>query len=156
MSVHSAGLLMCRLNDGVLEYFLVHPGGPFYAKKEDGVWSIPKGVPDPNEELLDAARREFLEETGISATPPFHSIGTAKLKSGKIIHAWTFEGKWDPAVAIVSNTFPLEWPPKSGKFIQVPENDRAEWVQKERAEKMINPAQVIFLTRAAEIYKVSS
>src|SRR5688572_26006131 len=137
MSLHSAGLLMCRVNNDLLEYFLVHPGGPFYTKKEEGVWSIPKGIPEQDEELLDAARREFQEETGIVPMPPFHSIGTAKLKSGKTIHAWTFEGSWDPSQGIVSNTFPLEWPPKSRKTIQVPENDRAEWMLKERAEKML-------------------
>jgi predicted NUDIX family NTP pyrophosphohydrolase len=154
MSIHSAGLLMCRFNHRGLEYFLVHPGGPFYIKKDEGVWSIPKGLPEADEELLDAARREFQEETGIVPSPPFHSIGTAKLKSGKTIHAWTFEGTWDPLKGIVSNTFPLEWPPKSGKIIQVPENDRAEWMLRDKAAKMINPAQAVFLSRAAEIFRV--
>jgi predicted NUDIX family NTP pyrophosphohydrolase len=152
MSLQSAGLLMCRMTPNGLEYFLVHPGGPFYVKKNEGVWSIPKGVPNDDEEMLDTARREFLEETGIAPTPPFHSMGTTKNKSGKIIHAWTFEGTWDPSKGITCNTFSLEWPPKSKKFIDVPENDRAEWMPLEKARRMINPAQIVFLERAAEIF----
>ncbi len=92
MNLLSAGLLMCRMTPDGLEYFLVHPGGPFYLKKNEGVWSLPKGVPEEGEEMLDAARREFLEETGIVPVPPFHSMGTTKNKSGKTIHAWAFEG----------------------------------------------------------------
>jgi predicted NUDIX family NTP pyrophosphohydrolase len=155
MSLLSAGLVMCRMTPEGLEYFLVHPGGPFYTKKNEGVWSIPKGVPNDDEELLDAARREFLEETGIVPAPPFYSLGTTKLKSGKIIHAWAFEGTWNPADGIISNTFLLEWPPKSKKFIDVPENDRAEWMPREKAQRMINPAQVVLLDRTAEIFRVS-
>lgn len=155
MNVFSAGLLMCRKTPNVLEYFLVHPGGPFYVKKNEGVWSLPKGIPNDEEDMLETARREFLEETGIVATPPFYSIGTAKNKSGKTIHAWTFEGDWDPAQGITCNTFSLEWPPKSGKLIEFPENDRAEWMPLEKARRMIHPAQVVFLDRAADIFRTN-
>lgn len=143
----AAGLLMFRKRDSALEFFLVHPGGPFYAKKNEGVWSIPKGIPEENEDLLVAAQREFFEETGLRATPPFHALGTARQKSGKIIHAWSFAGDWDPAQGIQCNTFDLEWPPRSGKFIKVPEVDRAEWMTFEKAISMINPGQISFLER---------
>ena len=155
MSAQSAGLLMCRMHHRELEYFLVHPGGPFWANKNDGAWSIPKGLPNDGEDLLIAAQREFMEETGLKPKGPFHTIGTAKLKSGKIIHAWTFEGEWDSSLGITCNTVSLEWPPKSKKFIEVPENDRAEWMTKEKAKRMINPAQIILLDRAAEIFRSS-
>lgn len=154
MSLLSAGLLMCRMTKDGLEYFLVHPGGPFYIKKNEGVWSLPKGVPEEGEEMLDAALREFFEETGIVPVPPFHSMGTTKNKSGKTIHAWAFEGQWDATKGITCNTFSLEWPPKSRKFIDVPENDRAEWMLLEKARRMINPAQAVFLDRAAEIFSI--
>lgn len=155
MNGQSAGLLMCRKRHDDLEYFLVHPGGPFWAKKNDGAWSIPKGAPNEGEDLLIAAQREFLEETGLTPKGPFHAIGTAKLRSGKVIHAWAFEGEWDPSLGITSNTFSLEWPPKSKKYMEVPENDRAEWMTKEKARRMINPAQIILLERAAEIFRSS-
>lgn len=138
---------MFRKRDSALEFFLVHPGGPFYAKKNEGVWSIPKGLPEENEDLLAAAQREFFEETGLTATPPFYALGTARQKSGKIIHAWSFAGDWDPAQGIQCNTFDLEWPPRSGKFIKIPEVDRAEWMTFEKASAMINPGQIPFLER---------
>lgn len=142
---------MCRM-EKELQYFLVHPGGPFYAKKNEGVWSIPKGLPENNEELLDTAQREFYEETGIKPTPPFHALGTAKLKSGKVIHAWCFEGEWDPKQYIISNIFNIEWPPASKKFVDFPEVDRAEWMTYDQAIKMIHPHQVSFLTKARDIF----
>jgi predicted NUDIX family NTP pyrophosphohydrolase len=154
MTKVTAGLLMVRKNKE-LEFFLVHPGGPFYVKKNEGVWSIPKGLPENNEELLQTAQREFYEETGIQSKPPFHTLGTSKLKSGKVIHAWCFEGEWDAAQAIVSNTFKIEWPPASKKFADFQEVDRAEWMTYDRAVKMIHPQQVPFLTRARDIFKVS-
>ena len=137
-----------------MEFFLVHPGGPFYAKKNEGVWSIPKGEPDTDEEiLLLTAQREFLEETGIKPVGPFQELGTIKQKSGKVVHAWSFRGDWNPADGIVSNVFKIEWPPNSKKFIDIPEVDRAAWMNLEEACKMIHPQQVPFLTRAQEIFQ---
>jgi predicted NUDIX family NTP pyrophosphohydrolase len=148
----SAGLLMCRYSTA-LQFFLVHPGGPFYKNKNEGVWSIPKGEADViTEDLLTTAKREFKEETGITPLGEFEYLGTVKLKSGKIIHAWSFMGKWDPSSGIVSNTFPLEWPPHSGKHIQVPEVDRAAWCTYEEAIHLIHPAQKKFLDRAKDLY----
>ena len=142
---------MCRKEKELL-YFLVHPGGPFYKKKNEGVWSIPKGLPENNEELLETAQREFYEETGIKPKPPFHALGTAKLKSGKVIHAWCFEGEWDSLQGIVSNIFKIEWPPASKKFVDFPEVDRGEWMTYDLAVKMIHPQQVSFLAKARDIY----
>jgi predicted NUDIX family NTP pyrophosphohydrolase len=152
MSQITAGMLMCRNVSRELEFFLVHPGGPFFVRKNEGAWSIPKGIPNEAEDLLLAAQREFFEETGITPTPPFHSLKSTKLKSGKIMHVWLFDGEWDPASGIVSNTFSLEWPPRSGKYKDVPEVDRAEWMSYEKAKVMINPHQAIFLDRAREFY----
>jgi predicted NUDIX family NTP pyrophosphohydrolase len=149
----SAGLLMYRTIHGTHQFFLVHPGGPFYAKKDDGVWTIPKGLIDEGEELLGAAKREFLEETGIAAEGNFISLSSVRLKSGKEVHAWMFEGEWDESGGITSNTFPLEWPPRSGKFIQVPEADRGGWFDLARALEKINLSQQPLLLRAAEILK---
>jgi predicted NUDIX family NTP pyrophosphohydrolase len=153
MTKVTAGLLMCRKNP-VLEFFLIHPGGPFFAKKNEGTWSIPKGLPEDNEDLLQTAQREFFEETGFKPTPPFHALGTAKMKSGKVIHAWCFEGDWDPEQGIVSNVFTLEWPPASKQFVDFPEADRAEWMAYDQATKMIHPQQVIFLTKAKEFFEI--
>lgn len=148
----AAGLLMCRRRGHELEFFLVHPGGPFWANKNDGAWSIPKGEPEQGEELLQTAQREFFEETGIRPTPPFHSLGSVKQKSGKVVHAWAFEGAWDPATGIVSNMIKIAWPPSSKKFIDIPEVDKAEWMPSNKASAMINPAQVGFLTKAKEVF----
>jgi predicted NUDIX family NTP pyrophosphohydrolase len=152
MSQISAGLLMCRFQNDDLQFFLVHPGGPFYQKKNEGVWSIPKGIIDGNEELLSGAKREFFEETGINPSGDFHSLGTIRLKSGKTVHAWTFLGQWNERDGIVSNTFPMEWPPRSGKFIQVPEVDIAAWMNLDLALKMINPAQQPLLQRSYDFF----
>jgi predicted NUDIX family NTP pyrophosphohydrolase len=138
---------MCRKNQNDLEFFLIHPGGPFYKNKNEGVWSIPKGMTEADEELLSAAKREFQEETGIISQEPYYSLGTAKMKSGKVIHVWGFIGEWDPDSGIESNTFKLEWPPKSGKLIDIPEADRANWFSFEDARKMIHPNQLVFLER---------
>lgn len=148
----AAGLLMCRKEHTELEFFLVHPGGPFFKKKDEGAWSIPKGLLENEEEILQTAQREFFEETGIKPEPPFHSLGSLKLKSGKTIHAWSFKGSWNPEHGISSNKCKIEWPPSSKKFIEIPEVDRAEWMNYDKAIKMINPNQIPFLTRAAEIY----
>jgi predicted NUDIX family NTP pyrophosphohydrolase len=146
----SAGLLMCRFHKNTLQFFLVHPGGPFFKNKDDGVWSIPKGIPESeSEELLTVAKREFEEETGIKPEGDFFSIGTAQQKAGKVVHAWAFIGEWDSAKEIKSNLFSLEWPPKSGRFQSFPEMDKAEWFPYDIAIKKINPAQIIFLDRAS-------
>lgn len=148
----SAGLLMCRIEKD-LEYFLVHPGGPYFKNKETGVWSIPKGLPAPGEALLATAMREFLEETGITPLPPFHSLGNIQQKGGKIVHGWCFLGDWDPAQGIVCNTFEIEWPPKSGRYQKYPEQDKAEWMNFSKAIDFINQAQIPLLERAKSIYQ---
>lgn len=148
----AAGLLMCRFHAGVLEYFLVHPGGPFFKNKHNGVWSIPKGIPEfDGEEMLDVAKREFLEETGITPSAPFHSIGSVQQKAGKVVHAWAFLGEWNPSNGIRSNTFTIEWPPKSGKIQAFPEMDEARWMVYDEAKIKINPAQILFLERAPDV-----
>ncbi len=136
----SAGLLMYRIDDGNLQVLLAHPGGPFFKNKDEGSWSIPKGEIEPHEDFLDAARREFKEETGLTATGPFIPLGQVKQKGGKVVHAWAFEGDCDPAT-IVSNTFSMEWPPKSGQQMEVAEIDRAEFFDLETARQKINAAQ---------------
>jgi predicted NUDIX family NTP pyrophosphohydrolase len=140
----SAGLLVYRETDEGVEVFLVHPGGPFYAKKDDGVWSIPKGEFDM-ENSLTAARREFEEETGQRIAGDFFELKPIKQKGGKIVHAWAVEADVDPQ-AIQSNTFTMEWPPKSGKMSEFPEVDRAAWFDPETAKQKINPAQSAFIT----------
>src|SRR4051812_34836361 len=109
----SAGLLMYRMHGGRAQALLVHPGGPFFRKKDQGAWSIPKGEVGPDEDLLAAARREFAEETGLEAPGPFTALTPVKQSGGKVIHAWAFEGDCD-LTTIVSNTFTMEWPPRSG------------------------------------------
>jgi predicted NUDIX family NTP pyrophosphohydrolase len=146
MAKTSAGLLMYRIMQGEMEVLLVHPGGPFWRHKDEGAWSIPKGEIEPDEAPLPAAQREFEEETGIKPSGKFISLDSAKLKSGKIIQAWAFEGNCDPA-QIKSNTFPLEWPPKSGKMQEFAEIDRAAFWRVPQAKTKINPAQVVFLER---------
>src|SRR3954465_13788919 len=111
----SAGLLMYRLREGRLEVFLAHPGGPYFRNKDEGHWTIPKGEPDPDEDLLDAAKREFQEETGIVPKEPFISLTPVKQKGGKLVHAWAFEGDYEEGKAIISKTFTMEWPPGSGR-----------------------------------------
>ncbi|HYF68344.1 MAG TPA: NUDIX domain-containing protein [Ohtaekwangia sp.] len=153
MPAHSAGLLMCRLVNDEIQYFLIHPGGPYYTRKNEGVWSIPKGLPEENEketDLLVTAQREFFEETGIAPSGTFYDLGTSKTKAGKIIHAWSFLGSWNEHDGIKSNTFELEWPPRSGRKIQVPEADRGAWVTYHDACKLINVNQVCFLDRAKQ------
>lgn len=147
----SAGLLMCRLQSE-LEFFLVHPGGPFFKSKELGAWSIPKGIPDGDEDLLLTAQREFKEETGIVPTPPYHPLGSIQQKGGKIVHAWAFLGEWNPDEGIHCNTFSLEWPPKSGRFQEFPEQDRAAWMNHDKAAIHINPAQLPLLERASMVF----
>lgn len=137
----SAGLLLYRNTTGQLEVLLVHPGGPFWKKKDLGAWSIPKGEYNEPEDALTAARREFKEETGMDVDGNFLVLKPVKQKSGKLVHAFALAADID-AAKIVSNTFPLEWPPKSGKFIQVPEIDKAEWFTIAEAKQKINAAQL--------------
>src|SRR5215472_471773 len=133
----SAGLLMYRRRSGQLEFLLVHPGGPFWAKKDDGAWTIPKGELEPDEEPLAAAKREFEEELGISPTGDFIQLTGIKQKGGKSVQAWAFQGDFD-AAAIKSNTFSMEWPPKSGRRAEFPEVDRASFFIFEIAKQKIN------------------
>jgi predicted NUDIX family NTP pyrophosphohydrolase len=142
----SAGLLMYRERGGQLEVLLVHPGGPFWAKKDLGAWSLPKGEVGPGEDALATAQREFEEETGIQPRGAFIGLGSVTQKSGKTVQAWAFQGDSDPAAAR-SNTFMLEWPPRSGKIQEFPEIDRAGFFAIEQAKKKINPAQVTLLER---------
>jgi len=123
-----------------MEVFLVHPGGPYWAKKDEGAWSIPKGEFDENEEPLAAAKREFREETGIQISGKFIQLNPVKQKSGKLVYAWAVEGDIDPE-KIKSNSFEIEWPPRSGKMKSFPEIDKAAWFQLSDAQKKIIEAQ---------------
>jgi predicted NUDIX family NTP pyrophosphohydrolase len=146
----SAGILLYRSQAGQLEVLLAHPGGPFHAKKDLGAWSIPKGEIEAGEELLDVARREFIEETGHPA-PMANAIplGTVRQRGGKLVHAWALEGDLDPAAAH-SNTFTLEWPPGSGLLEAFPEIDRVAWFDLGEARARLKDAQVPFLDRLVE------
>jgi predicted NUDIX family NTP pyrophosphohydrolase len=144
MAQISAGVLMYRIANGKPQVLLVHPGGPFWRKKDLGAWSIPKGEVAEEENLLAPAQREFQEETGHRPTGRFIALHPVKLKSGKIVHAWAVEGDLD-AAAVRSNTFTMEWPPRSGKQSEFPEVDRAEFFDLETAKKKINPAQAAFI-----------
>ena len=145
----SAGILAYRQGSGVLEVLLVHPGGPFHAKKDLGDWSIPKGE-FANEDALAAARREFMEETGQAVDGTFIALQPVKLKSGKLIYAWAVEADID-AGNIVSNTFELEWPPRSGRMQSFPEVDRAAWFTLAVAEEKINAGQAPLLRELSAI-----
>ena len=155
MVPQSAGLLAYRKNEAKLEVLLVHPGGPFYRNKDGGVWSIPKGLFEPDEDPLAAAKREFLEETGFAAdgagSPEagYLPLGTVKQPSGKIVHAWAAQVDVDPA-RITSNTFELEWPPKSGKTQAFPEVDAAGWFSLQEAAMKMLKGQLVFLDRLVE------
>jgi predicted NUDIX family NTP pyrophosphohydrolase len=139
----SAGLLMFRRRAGVVEVLLVHPGGPFWAKKDEHAWSMPKGEFTPDEDALAAARREFAEETGHSPDGAPRELGTVKL-SGKLIHAWAVEGDWDPT-ALRSSDFEMEWPPRSGRTTRFPEVDRAAWFDLAAARGKIHRNQLAFI-----------
>lgn len=144
MAKQSAGLLPFREHEGRLEVFLVHPGGPFWARKDDGAWSLAKGEYEPGEDPEAVARREFEEETGFLPRGPFVSIGTVTQKGGKRVVAWAFRGDFDPA-RLRSNTFSMEWPPKSGRSREFPEADRAGWFSLPEARRKILPGQAPFL-----------
>ncbi len=150
MPVLSAGILAFKFLNNELQVFLVHPGGPFWAKKDAGAWSIPKGEYDSNEDVLAAAKREFVEETGQTIDGNFIKLKPQKLKSGKIIHAFAVEADVDET-NIKSNYFPLEWPPRSGKIIQIPEVDKGGWFGIQAAKEKINPGQINFIDELSEI-----
>ncbi|NWG23173.1 MAG: NUDIX domain-containing protein [Pseudorhodoplanes sp.] len=150
MPKRSAGLLLYRQKGGALQVLLVHPGGPFWAKKDAGVWSIPKGEYAESETPLAAARRECAEELGIAPQGPFTPLGEVRQAGGKIVTAFAVEQDFDPA-ALVSNTFELEWPPGSGRKASFPEIDRAQWFPLDEAAGRILPGQRPFLTRLAQI-----
>ncbi len=140
MAKSSAGLLLYRIREGAVEVFLVHPGGPFWAKKDLGAWSIPKGEIAEGEDPLEAARREFKEETGFRPEGEFREFEPVRQRSGKVVHAWAVEGDCDPT-AIRSNTFEMEWPPRSGRRQEYPEVDRAGWFGLDRAKEKILEGQ---------------
>lgn len=149
MAATSAGILLFRSPGGAIEVLLVHPGGPLWAKKDEGAWSIPKGEVEDGEEPLACALREFEEEMGAAvALPPEGPIelGSVRQKGGKVVCCWAAEGEFDPA-GLRSNTFKMEWPPRSGIEREFPEVDRAEWFGIERAREKINAAQAEFLSR---------
>ena len=150
MSKASAGLLMYRMRGGRLEVLLVHPGGPFWAKKDKGAWFIPKGEINPGEDRLSAAQREFEEETGIKPEAPFLPLGQVKHKSGKTVSAWAFVGTCDPS-KLKSNTFTLEWPPHSGKKQEFLEIDRGSFFTLAEAREKILREESEFLLRLEEI-----
>lgn len=140
----SAGIVLFRIEDKRPEVFLVHPGGPFWAKKDAGSWSIPKGEFGEDENPQDAARREMEEETGIKTEGPFIELTPVRQKSGKIIYTWALQQDADPG-SITSNFFEMEWPPKSGNTQSFPEIDRAAWFELSEAKKMLVPGQVAIL-----------
>jgi predicted NUDIX family NTP pyrophosphohydrolase len=146
MPKQSAGLLVYRHRGTSVEVFLVHPGGPFWMKKDAGAWSIPKGEFEPEEDPLDAARREFTEETGAVIDPPFAPLGTLRQSGGKTVHAFTAAAEIDTD-QILSNTFRMEWPPRSGRFAEFPEVDRAAWFPLETAAEKIHRGQRELLAR---------
>jgi predicted NUDIX family NTP pyrophosphohydrolase len=148
----SAGILVYRLREGRLEVFLVHPGGPFWAKKDLGAWSIPKGEFTEPEDPLEAAIREFQEETGCDIEGPFEPLAPRKQPSGKIVHAWVAEGDLDPR-QIRSNTFLLEWPKGSGQQKEFPEIDRAEWFEIREARHRILPGHLAFLDDLSDLLR---
>jgi predicted NUDIX family NTP pyrophosphohydrolase len=147
----SAGLLMYRFRDGLLQIFLAHPGGPLYRNKDEGYWSIPKGEPPEGEALLDAAMREFEEETGIKPAGQYMELGSIRQKGGKIVYGWAFEGDHDPSQPIRSNTFEMQWPPHSGRMQSFPEVDRAQFFSLEEGRKKIKDAQWALVERLMAI-----
>ncbi len=141
----SAGILLYKRKNSRIEVFLVHPGGPLFTKKDEGYWSVPKGEIDEGEDALAAAQREFMEETGCSVAGNFIALKPIRQKGGKLVLAWAVEGDCD-ADAITSNTFSLEWPPRSGRMQEFPEVDRAGWFTVDEARKKINGAQAALLS----------
>jgi predicted NUDIX family NTP pyrophosphohydrolase len=150
MAGQSAGILVYRRNKKTVEFFLVHPGGPFWAKKDLGAWSIPKGEYEPHEDPLAAAKREFLEETGQKISGEFIALTPIKQKAGKIVKAWLVESDID-IDAITSNTFEMEWPPKSGRKQSFPEVDKGGWFDAATAKEKINQNQATLIDEAMSL-----
>jgi predicted NUDIX family NTP pyrophosphohydrolase len=150
MAKISAGMLMYRIREGGLQVLLAHPGGPYFRNKDEGAWSIPKGEAEPGEDLFAVARREFEEEIGVAPTEPFIPLMPVKQQGGKLVHAWAFAGDCDPS-AIVSNTFTVEWPPKSGRWLEFPEIDRAEFFELGEARRKVNAGQVPLIEELQKI-----
>jgi predicted NUDIX family NTP pyrophosphohydrolase len=140
----SAGILLFKKEKNIISYFLVHPGGPFWKNKHSGTWSIPKGEVLSNESLLERALTEFQEETGKTITGEFIELSPIKQKGGKTVYAWAVEGNIDIS-GLSSNTIMIEWPPKSGKMIEIPEVDEWQWFDSVEVKKRINPAQASFI-----------
>ena len=148
---------MFRKRNGALDVLLVHPGGPFFRNKDDGAWTIPKGEAAEGEDLLERAKIEFEEEVGLKPTAgEFIPLGQVKQKGGKIVHAWGFEGDLPESFKHTSNTFEMEWPPRSGQMARFPEIDRAEFFSIDEAKRKINPAQIAFLERLGDALKTQS
>jgi predicted NUDIX family NTP pyrophosphohydrolase len=148
--VRSAGLLMFRRGGGVVEVLLAHPGGPFWSRRDEAAWTLPKGEIAEAEEPLAAAQREFAEETGFASQPPYYPLGELKQKSGKRISAWAFEGDADPAL-LVSNEFEMEWPPRSGRMRRFPEIDRVAWFNLEAARVKLIAGQAPFIDQLQDL-----
>jgi predicted NUDIX family NTP pyrophosphohydrolase len=142
---------MYRVRGGLLQIFLAHPGGPLFQNKDEGHWTIPKGEAPEHENLLDTAIREFEEETGIKPRGPFIELGSIKQRGGKVVHGWAFEGGYDPAQPIHSNTFEMQWPPGSGRSQRFPEVDRAEFFSLTEGRKKLKDAQWALVERLAAI-----
>ncbi len=148
----SAGILLYRTRGDQVEVFLVHPGGPYWARKEDGAWSIPKGEYTEGDDPLTTARREFREETGSEVIGSFRPVSPVKQPSGKVVSVWVVEGDLDPAT-VKSNTFSLEWPPHSGTMQEFPEVDRGAWFDIATARTKLQPGQRGFLDQLLELLK---
>ena len=149
MAKRSAGILLFRRNQSILEVFLGHPGGPFWRSKDLGAWTIPKGLVEPNEDMLEAAKREFKEETGFDLTSEPIPLQPVRQAGGKLVHAWAVEGDCDP-MQLKSNLFEMEWPPRSGKKATFPEIDRAGWFDLAQAKTKIIPSQIGFVDQLAD------
>ena len=150
MTKSRGGILLYRLNNSQLEVLIAHPGGPFYAKKDLGVWDIPKGTIEDGEELFDGALREFEEEIGFVPRGEFMELGNIKNSSGALVHIWALEGDLTPDFILKSNTFEMEWPPKSGKILNIPEMDKAEFLNMPLARAKVWPYLNIFFDRLEE------
>ena len=144
---------MFRKRNGALEVLLVHPGGPFWLNKDEGAWTVPKGEAGDGEDLVARAKTEFQEELGFAPSGDLIELGSVKQKGGKTVHAWAFQGDWPPDFKLASNTFEMEWPPRSGRQQSFPEIDRAEFFSIEEAKRKINAAQIDLLGRLGDALK---
>jgi predicted NUDIX family NTP pyrophosphohydrolase len=145
-SKESAGILLYRVNEAVVEVLLAHPGGPYWRRRDDGAWTIPKGEVEPGEDELMAALREFAEETGYRLDGSGLTLGSIRQPGGKMVHIWAIQGDWDPS-RLASGSFSLEWPPRSGRMQSFPEIDRADWFSLEEGRRKILKGQAPFLDR---------